>query len=111
MLIWLISNYYHSRAWLPAESGLNYIRSWGIHPMALVFDSNNFYQQTQEHDYKMTNCASWVEHYNFLLGLAINTEQQKAIYKEEMLEYLCYDVWLVLLINQGVDTSPHPCHT
>ena len=76
--------------------------------MALVLDSNNFYQKFQEHDYKMTNCASCVDHYNFLLGLTMNTEEEKVIYREEMLEYLCYDVWLVLLIIQGVDTSPQP---
>lgn len=60
--------------------------------MALVLDTNNFYNKTEEHDYKMNSCASWVEHYNFLLGLKMNTEEEKVIYKEEMAEYLCYDV-------------------
>jgi hypothetical protein len=40
----------------------------------------------------MTWCASWVDHYNFLAGISFNTEAETAMYKEEMSEYLCYDV-------------------
>ena len=60
--------------------------------MALLLDTNHFYNKTVEHDYKMNECAFWVEHYNFLLGLKMNTKEENLIYKEELVEYLCYDV-------------------
>lgn len=97
-----------TRGWQGHHHLLHLNRSQGTSPMALVFDPNNFYNKASEHEYKMSQCASWVDHYNFLLGLAINTDAQRMMYQEEMLEYLCYDVWLVMLMGQGVDTSPHP---
>jgi len=60
--------------------------------MALILDTSNQYNSFANHDYKMTWCASWVEHYNFLAGVKFNTEAEAAMYKEEMMEYLCYDV-------------------
>jgi hypothetical protein len=60
--------------------------------MALILDTSNQYNSTANHDYKMTWCASWVDHYNFLAGISFNTEAETAMYKEEMAEYLCYDV-------------------
>jgi len=61
--------------------------------MSLLFDKYNLFNQSSEHDWKMSECAEWVKHYNILLSwTAITTEEQRSFFEEELQEYLCYDV-------------------
>jgi hypothetical protein len=61
--------------------------------MSLLFDKYNLFNQSSEHDWKMSECAEWVKHYNnFLSWTAITTEEQRSFFEEELQEYLCYDV-------------------
>ena len=38
-------------------------------------------------------CKSWMEHYNFLLGLPGNTEVDNFFYQEQFDQFKWYDVW------------------
>jgi sensor domain CHASE-containing protein len=64
----------------------------GFPPMAMICDNHHFYNRMSDHDAIMAACALWVDHYNFMLSIPWNTEADNAMFQEEMIEYLCYDV-------------------
>jgi hypothetical protein len=53
---------------------------------------NGFYQQIANHDVKEMTCNMMIDHYNFLLGLPWNTEQDIATLQYQLNCYKCYDV-------------------
>jgi hypothetical protein len=55
----------------------------------LTLDSSNVYQN----DYQILNmiCMSFMEHYNFMLGLSFNTEVENSFFQEEFDQYKLYD--------------------
>jgi hypothetical protein len=60
--------------------------------MAMLCDNSHFYNRVVAHEDIMAACARWVDHYNFMASIPWNTEAETAMFKEEMTEYLCYDV-------------------
>jgi hypothetical protein len=44
------------------------------------------------HDFVSKMCMEWVEHYSFLLNLRSPDEPVYELFREEMKEYLCYDI-------------------
>ncbi len=60
--------------------------------MTLIADKFNLYNTVSEHDYVTEQCATWVDHYNFLATLSWNTDVERQQFESEMTDYLCYDV-------------------
>jgi hypothetical protein len=56
----------------------------------LILDSANVYQKYP--DCLETVCHMMMDHYNFMLGLSINTEIHNFFYQEEFDTFKFYDV-------------------
>ena len=55
----------------------------------LTYDKD--YQMQKDFDYLEMICTSWMEHYNFLMGLSFNTEVEKFFYREHFDQVKWYD--------------------
>ena len=56
----------------------------------LILDNNNVYQKYP--DCLETVCHMMMDHYNFMLGLTINTEIDNFFYTQEFDDFKFYDV-------------------
>jgi hypothetical protein len=56
----------------------------------LILDDNNVYQKY--HDCLENVCHMMMDHYNFMLGLSINTEIDNFFYTQEFDDFKFYDV-------------------
>jgi hypothetical protein len=56
----------------------------------LILDDNNVYQKYP--DCLETVCHMMMDHYNFMLGLSINTEIDNFFYTQEFDDFKFYDV-------------------
>ena len=56
----------------------------------LILDDNNVYQKY--HDCLENVCQMMMDHYNFMLGLSINTEIDNFFYTQEFDDFKFYDV-------------------
>jgi hypothetical protein len=56
----------------------------------LILDDNNVYQKYP--DCLETVCHMMMDHYNFMLGLTINTEIDNFFYTQEFDDFKFYDV-------------------
>lgn len=56
----------------------------------LKYDSSNIMQKDSE--FLEMVCKTWMEHYNFMLGLVCNTEIDNYYFQEHFNEFKWYDV-------------------
>lgn len=58
----------------------------------MLIQDNGFYSHIENHDTLMQMSAMWVDHYNFMLNISWNTQEDNFFFEEELREHLCYDV-------------------